>query len=74
MRDGGCDGELAVAVFWRRPARIIHRERKSLVAIVVFYYCALLVLTLYSPKSHKLNFLRSLAEDMAPAFIPAWPR
>jgi predicted nucleotidyltransferase/HEPN domain-containing protein len=39
-----------------------------------FYHCALLVLTLYSPKSHKLNFLRSLAEDMAPTLIPAWPR
>lgn len=39
-----------------------------------FYHCSLLVLTLYSPKSHKLNFLRSLAEDMAPALIPAWPR
>ena len=38
------------------------------------YHCCLLVLTLYSPKSHKLNFLRSLAEDMAPALIPAWPR
>ena len=39
-----------------------------------FYHCALLVLTLYSPKSHKLNFLRSLAEDAAQALIEAWPR
>ncbi len=39
-----------------------------------FYHCVLLVLTLYSPKSHKLNFLRSRAEEMAPALIPAWPR
>jgi predicted nucleotidyltransferase len=28
-----------------------------------FYHCALLVLTLYSPKSHKLNFLRGQAES-----------
>lgn len=38
------------------------------------YHCILLVLTLYSPKSHKLNFLRSLAEDTAPRLIEAWPR
>lgn len=39
-----------------------------------FYHCALLVLTLYSPKSHKLNFLRSHAEELAPELIAAWPR
>jgi len=39
-----------------------------------FYHCTLLVLTLYSPKSHKLNFLRSHAEEIAPELIAAWPR
>ena len=39
-----------------------------------FYHCVLLVLTLYSPKSHKLNFLRSQAERLAPELIEAWPR
>lgn len=38
------------------------------------YHCTLLVLTLYSPKSHKLTFLRSQAERLAPALIAAWPR
>ena len=38
------------------------------------YHCVLLVLTLYSPKSHKLNFLRSQAERLAPLVIAAWPR
>jgi len=38
------------------------------------YHCVLLVLTLYSPKSHKLNFLRSRAEEVAPELIEAWPR
>jgi predicted nucleotidyltransferase/HEPN domain-containing protein len=38
------------------------------------YHCLLLVLTLYSPKSHKLNFLRSQAERLAPELIEAWPR
>ena len=39
-----------------------------------FYHCVLLVLTLYSPKSHKLDVLRSLAEDLAPRLRAAWPR
>jgi uncharacterized protein len=38
------------------------------------YHCTLLTLTLYSPKSHKLNFLRGQAEDLAPGLIDAWPR
>jgi len=38
------------------------------------YHCLLLVLTLYSPKSHKLNFLRSQAERLAPQLVAAWPR
>ncbi len=38
------------------------------------YHCALLVLSLYSPKSHRLNFLRSQCEQIAPALIEAWPR
>jgi HEPN domain-containing protein len=39
-----------------------------------FYHCVLLVLSLYSPKSHKLNFLRSQAESHAPELIEVWPR
>jgi predicted nucleotidyltransferase/HEPN domain-containing protein len=39
-----------------------------------FYHCLLLVRTLYSPKSHKLNFLRDLCEEQEPAVIAAWPR
>jgi len=38
------------------------------------YHGVQLVLTLYSPKSHKLNFLRSQAERLAPELIDAWPR
>ena len=38
------------------------------------YHCALLTQTLYSSKSHNLNFLRSQAERVAPELIPAWPR
>ena len=39
-----------------------------------FYHTVLLVLTLYSPKSHKLNFLRSQAESHAYDLIQVWPR
>lgn len=38
------------------------------------YHCIQLVFTLYSTKSHKLNFLRSQAERLAPSLIAAWPR
>ena len=38
------------------------------------YHTILLVLTLYSPKSHKLNFLRDQAENVARDLIPVWPR
>ena len=38
------------------------------------YHCLLLVLTLYSPKSHKLNFLRSQCEQLVPELAEAWPR
>lgn len=38
------------------------------------YNCALLTLTLYSPKTHHLNELRALAEGVAPSLAAAWPR
>jgi hypothetical protein len=37
------------------------------------YHCTLLVLTLYSPKSHRLSVLRTHAERVAPRLIEAWP-
>ncbi len=39
-----------------------------------FYHTVLQVLTLYSPKSHKIKFLRGQAEDIARDLIPVWPR
>ena len=38
------------------------------------YHCTLLVHTLYSPKSYRLNFLRSQCEQIAPSLVAAWPR
>jgi predicted nucleotidyltransferase/HEPN domain-containing protein len=43
-------------------------------AVERLYHCVLLVLTLYSPKSHKLNFLRSHAEQLDMRLAEAWPR
>lgn len=39
-----------------------------------FYHTTLLVQTLYSPKSHKIKFLRDKSEDIARDLIPVWPR
>ncbi|KRB52845.1 HEPN domain-containing protein [Phenylobacterium sp. Root700] len=38
------------------------------------YASLLLVLTLYSPKSHRLNFLRSQGEQLDMRLTAAWPR
>lgn len=38
------------------------------------YTCVLLVGTLYAPKTHRLNFLRSRAEDLDGRLAAAWPR
>lgn len=54
--------------YWKEAAFDLHQTAERL------YHCVLLVLTLYSPKSHKLNFLRSQAEQIAPALIEGWPR
>ena len=54
---------------WRKDAAFtLHQAAERL------YHCVSLVLTLYSAKSHKLNFLRSQAERMAPSLIAVWPR
>jgi predicted nucleotidyltransferase/HEPN domain-containing protein len=56
------DGDSKLAAF------LLHQATER------YYHCLLLVVTLYSPKSHKLNFLRSQAERLAPELIAAWPR
>lgn len=54
---------------WRNEAAFeLHQATER------FYHCTLLVFTLYSPKSHKLNFLRSHCEDIVPSLKEAWPR
>jgi len=52
----------------KEAAFILHQATER------FYHCFLLVHTLYSPKSHKLNFLRSQCEQHDTRLIAAWPR
>ena len=64
--DYGRDG---IAKGWSNEAAFqLHQATER------FYHCVLLTFTLYSPKSHRLNFLRSQAERLAPDLIEAWPR
>ncbi len=39
-----------------------------------FYHCLFLTRTLYSPKTHNLNRLRDMAEELEPALNEVWPR
>jgi predicted nucleotidyltransferase/HEPN domain-containing protein len=39
-----------------------------------YYHCLFLVRTLYSPKTHNLNQLRQLTEDVEPRLKAVWPR
>ena len=52
----------------KEAAFLLHQATERL------YHCVLLVLTLYSPKSHRLNFLRSQAEQLDGRLFEAWPR
>ncbi|QDX26126.1 HEPN domain-containing protein [Sphingomonas suaedae] len=55
--------------FWRNKAVFeLHQATEQL------YHCVLLTLTLYSPKSHKLNFLRAQGEPLVHELIGIWPR
>lgn len=57
------------SIRWRKDAAFsLHQATER------FYHCLLLTLTLYSPKSHKLNFLRSQAEPLVHELIAVWPR
>jgi predicted nucleotidyltransferase/HEPN domain-containing protein len=53
---------------WRHGSFMLHQATEEA------YHCVLLVLTLYSPKSHRLKSLRSSAERLEPRLIEAWPR
>jgi predicted nucleotidyltransferase/HEPN domain-containing protein len=52
----------------KEAAFLLHQAAERL------YHCFLLVRTLYSPKSHKLGFLRSQCEQADMRLTEAWPR
>ncbi|WP_343683435.1 HEPN domain-containing protein [Asticcacaulis sp.] len=52
---------------WNHAAFNLHQTAEAL------YHCMLLTLTLYSPKSHRLTFLRSQAEGLDQALRTVWP-
>lgn len=56
------DGDTKLAAF------LLHQATER------FYHCLFLVRTLYSPKTHSLNQLRQLAEDIEPRLKGVWPR
>lgn len=55
------------------------RDKAKLAAFLLhqaterFYHCLILVRTLYSPKTHSLNRLRKLAEELDPRLVDVWP-
>lgn len=54
---------------WSKEAAFLFHQ-----AVERFYHCLFLVRTLWSPKSHNLNRLRDLAEEMEPSLKVVWPR
>jgi uncharacterized protein len=62
-------GKFAVEQGWNNKAAFLFHQ-----ATEHAYHCTLLSVSLYSPKSHRLNFLRSQCEQLAPELIEAWPR
>ncbi|WP_395396473.1 HEPN domain-containing protein (plasmid) [Novosphingobium sp. BL-8A] len=62
-------GKMGVQQGWNnQSAFLLHQATEN------FYHTVLLVLKLYSPKSHNLKYLRGRAEDIARDLIPIWPR
>lgn len=54
---------------WNKEAAFLFHQ-----ATERFYHTLFLVRTLYSPKTHNLNRLRDLAEELEPSLKAVWPR
>jgi len=54
--------------FRKEAAFLLHQATEQT------YNCLLLVLSNYTPSTHNIKFLRSLAEDLDRRLIDAWPR
>jgi uncharacterized protein len=66
--------------FLRNAGYAIRDKDNNLAAFLLhqaterYYHCLFLVRTLYSPKTHNLNQLRQLTEDVEPRLKAVWPR
>lgn len=78
-RASSSNGSRALRSSWRAPHSIGLVVTQILQAFNLqqaaerFYQCLFLVRSLYTPKTHNLNRLRALAEDMEPALQQVWP-
>ena len=54
---------------WNKEAAFLFHQ-----ATERLFHCLFLVRTLWSPKSHNLNRLRDMAEDLEPTLKDVWPR
>lgn len=54
---------------WNKEAAFLFHQ-----ATERFNHCLFLVRTLYSPKTHNLNRLRDMAEELEPSLKAVWPR
>lgn len=65
--------------FVRNAVYAINDDDRKLAAFLLhqaserFYHCVFLVRTLYSPKTHNLNRLRALTEQLEPQLRTVWP-
>ncbi|HEU4959083.1 MAG TPA: hypothetical protein VFT56_01635 [Sphingomonas sp.] len=71
LRGFGCITRLPT---FHQHTRLARRFQFGKLPLAFGDLCLLQVLTLYSPKSHKLNFLRSQAESHDLRLIEVWPR
>lgn len=66
-RHGQLEADPVESARWRKDAAFdLHRAMESA------YYCIMLVLVLYQPKSHNLNFLSKRAEQLDSRLIGLW--
>ncbi len=66
-RHGQLEVDSVESARWRKDAAFdLHRAMESA------YYCIMLVLVLYQPKSHNLNFLSKRAEQLDERLIGVW--
>lgn len=66
--------------FLDSASNAVERGKSKLAAFLLhqsverLYHCLFLTRTLWSPKSHNLNRLRDMAEELEPALKDVWPR